>query len=84
MVKYMIAEQLLGKEVMTTDGFYLGKFIDAEINEITGKLVSLIIEPNVDSSLVSRLETRDGKLRVEYNAVTAVNDFIVIDRKSVA
>ena len=29
MVKYMIAEQLVGKEVVTNDGFDLGKFIDA-------------------------------------------------------
>ncbi len=34
MVKYMIAEQLVGKEVVTNDGFDLGKFIDAEVSEI--------------------------------------------------
>jgi sporulation protein YlmC with PRC-barrel domain len=83
MVKYIVAEQLLGKEVVTTDGFDLGKFVDAEVNEITGKLTSLIVEPNIDSPFVSKLDIKDGKLKLEYAAVLSVNDFIMIDRKSV-
>jgi sporulation protein YlmC with PRC-barrel domain len=83
MVKYMIAEQLVGKEVVTTDGFDLGKFVDAEINESTGKLSALVIEPNVDSEFVNKLNVKNGKLSVSYNSVMAVNDFIVVDRKGI-
>ncbi len=83
MVKYVVAEQLVGKEVVTNDGFDLGKFVDAEINEVTGKITSLIVEPNVDSSFVNKLDMKDGKLKLTYTAVTAVNDYIVIDRKSI-
>ena len=82
MVKYMIAEQLVGKEVVTNDGFDLGKFIDAEVNEVNGKLNSLIVEPNVDSELVSKLTLKGGKLAVQYANVLAVNDFIVVDKKA--
>ncbi|MEM0200974.1 MAG: PRC-barrel domain-containing protein [Candidatus Micrarchaeaceae archaeon] len=81
MVKYMIAEQLVGKEVVTSDGFDLGKFVDAEINEGSGKLNLLIIEPNVDSELVSKMSIKSGKLSVPYSSVLAVNDFIVVERK---
>ncbi len=81
MVKYVIAEQLVGKEVMTADGFDLGKFVDAEINEVNGKLSSLIVEPNVDSEYVNRLSIKDGKLKVPYSSVMAVNDYIIVEKK---
>ncbi|MGB9732923.1 MAG: PRC-barrel domain-containing protein [Candidatus Micrarchaeia archaeon] len=82
MVKYIAAEELVGKEVITNDGFDLGKFLDAEINEVTGKLTAMIIDPNVDSEFVNKLNVKDGKLKINYNSVMAVNDFIIVDRKS--
>ncbi|MDE1824006.1 MAG: PRC-barrel domain-containing protein [Candidatus Micrarchaeota archaeon] len=81
MVKYVIAEQLVGKEVMTSDGFDIGKFVDAEVNETNGKLAALVIEPNVDSEFVNKLNVKAGKLSVPYSSVMAVNDFIVVDKK---
>ena len=81
MVKYVIAEQLVGKEVVTNDGFDLGKFVDAEVLESTGKLNVLIIEPNVDSEFVNKLGIKGGKLQVPYTSVMSVNDFIVVDKK---
>ncbi len=84
MVKYVIAEQLIGKEVVTNDGVDLGRFLDAELNEVTGKLMSLIVEPNSDNDLVKRLDVKEGKLKLPYDSVVAVNDFIVVDRKGVS
>lgn len=81
MVKYVIAEQLVGKEVVTSDGFDLGKFVDAEVNESNGKLAALVVEPNVDSEYVNKLNVKGGKLNVPYTNVMAVNDFIVVDKK---
>ena len=82
MVKYVIAEQLVGKEVVTSDGFDLGKFVDAEVQEATGKLNALVVEPNVDSEYVNRLDIKGGKLQIPYSRVLAINDFIVVDKKS--
>ncbi len=81
MVKYIAAEQLVGKEVVTNDGFDIGKFEDADINEVTGKLTNILVDPNPDSQFVNKLDIKDGKLRLSYNAVIAVNDFIMVDRK---
>jgi sporulation protein YlmC with PRC-barrel domain len=81
MVKYIAAEEMVGKEVITNDGFDLGKFLDAEINEVTGKLTAVIIDPNADSEFVNKLDIKDGKLKINYNSVLAVNDFIIVDRK---
>ncbi len=84
MVKYVIAEQLIGKEVITSDGIDLGRFLDAELNEVTGKLTSLLVEPNADNEFVKKLDSKDGRLKVAYDSVMAVNDYIVVDRKSVS
>ncbi|MCL5412643.1 MAG: PRC-barrel domain-containing protein [Candidatus Marsarchaeota archaeon] len=85
MVKYIIAKQLVGKLVVSVDGFRLGRFVDADINEITGKINGIIIEPDPDSDVASKLGKNDnGQLSIPYNAVSAVNDYIMIDRKGVA
>ncbi|MEM0074325.1 MAG: PRC-barrel domain-containing protein [Candidatus Micrarchaeaceae archaeon] len=84
MVKYVIAEQLIGKEVVTSDGMDIGKFLDAELNEVTGKLTTLVVEPNPDSDFVKKLEIKDGKLHVSYDSVIAVNDYIMVDRKNLS
>jgi sporulation protein YlmC with PRC-barrel domain len=83
MVKYIIAKQLVGKKVVTNDGFDVGRLVDAEISEVTGKINTLLIEPNLDSEFASKLKSEGGQVRVAYNSVTAVNDYVVIDRKSV-
>lgn len=82
MVKFIIAKQLVGKKVITNDGFDLGRFVDAEISKVTGKLNNLLIEPDPDSSLAGKLKSEDEQIKVNYNAVMAVNDYIVVDRKN--
>jgi sporulation protein YlmC with PRC-barrel domain len=83
MVKFVIAKQLVGRKVVTSDGFDVGRFVDAEVSEVTGKLNTLIIEPNLDSSLANKIKSDDGNIRVKYDAVMAVNDYIVLDRKQI-
>ena len=81
MVKFVIAKQLVGKKVVTNDGFDVGRFVDAEVSEVTGKMNTLIIEPNLDSTLANKIKSDDGNVRIKYDAVMAVNDYIVLDRK---
>ena len=83
MVKFIIAKQLVGKKVITSDGFDLGRFIDAEVSEVTGKLSQIVVEPNLDSTLAAKVKSDDGQIKVPYNSVLAVNDYIVVDRKSI-
>ena len=81
MVKYIIAKQMVGKRVVTSDGFDLGRFVDAEISEVTGKINAILVEPSVDGGLASKVKVDGGSVRVPYASVRAVNDFIVVDRK---
>ncbi|MGD0729209.1 MAG: PRC-barrel domain-containing protein [Candidatus Micrarchaeaceae archaeon] len=82
MVKFIIAKQLVGKKVITNDGFDLGRFVDAEISKVTGKINNLLIEPDQDSALAMKIKSEDDQIKVPYNSVMAVNDYIVVDRKN--
>ncbi len=81
MVKFIIGRQLVGKKVITSDGFDVGRFVDAEVSPVTGKINSFLIEPNYDSSFANKLKVDSGQLKVPYAAIQAVNDYIVVDRK---
>jgi len=83
MVKYIIAKQLVGKKVISTSGYDIGKFLDADINEITGKIKYMVVEPSPDSALAATLASDGSELKIPYNAVTAVADYIMVDTKNI-
>jgi sporulation protein YlmC with PRC-barrel domain len=82
MVKFIIAKQLIGKKVITSDGFDVGRLFDVEISEVTGKIVNLVVEPNLDSDIVGKMKVDGGQLKIPYNSVLAVNDYAIVDRKN--
>jgi sporulation protein YlmC with PRC-barrel domain len=81
MGKFVIAKQLAGKKLITNDGEEIGKFVDAYVSEVTGKIESLIVEPNVDNPTVRKMKREEGMLLVPYSAVLAVSDHIILDKK---
>lgn len=82
MVKYAIVKQLAGKRVITTDGEELGRIIDLELNELTGKLETVLLEPNPESSLASRARAQGGVASIPYSSVLDIKDVMVVDRRS--
>ena len=84
MVKFAIAKQLAGKRIITTDGEELGRVIDLYMNEITGKIESVVIEPNPESSLAGRAKKEgSGLVTLPYSSVLDVKDVMVMDRRGV-
>ncbi|MEM3422160.1 MAG: PRC-barrel domain-containing protein [Candidatus Bilamarchaeaceae archaeon] len=83
MVKYLIARQLSGRKIITNEGEDFGRLIDLNINEVTGKIESLVSEPNPECELAVKLKKEDGLVYVPYEAVTAVGDYIIIDRRNI-
>lgn len=81
MVKLAIAKQMAGKRLISNDGEELGKLVDIVVNEITGKLESLIVEPNSDSITAKRLKREDGLIFIPFQAVLAVSDHVIVDKK---
>lgn len=82
MVKYVIARQLSGKKVITNDGEDFGRMVDLNINEVTGKVETLIIEPNPDSQFAERMKKDDGMILVPYESVLAVGDFVIVEKRN--
>jgi sporulation protein YlmC with PRC-barrel domain len=83
MVKVVIAKQLAGKKIITNDGEELGRLIDLEISETTGKIENILLEPNLDNPTARRLNKEDGLIVLPYSAVLAASDHIIVDKKSI-
>ena len=83
MVKVVIAKQLAGKKIITNDGEELGRLIDLEVSESTGKIENLLLEPNLDNPTARRLNKEDGLLVVPYSSVLAASDHIIVDKKTI-
>ncbi len=82
MVKYAIAKQLAGKKIITTDGEEIGRVIDLYFNGSTGKLESVLLEPNPESSIANRSSAETGgNVKIPYSAVLDVKDVMVVDRR---
>ena len=81
MSKYLIARQLSSKKVVTNEGDEFGKLVDINISETTGKLENLVIEPNPDNSMADKMRKDDGMVLVPYEAVLAVSDYVLIEKK---
>ncbi len=82
MVKFIIARELMGKKVVSTSGYDIGRLVNVEISQVTGKINSVIIEPSSDSTLAKKLSGDGGELKVPFSAVTAVADYIMVDTKN--
>jgi sporulation protein YlmC with PRC-barrel domain len=82
MGKYTLARQLSGKKVITNDGEEFGRLVDVNINELTGKIEELIVEPNPDNKAAEDMRQEDGLLSCPYDCVLAVGDFVIIEKRS--
>lgn len=82
MTKYLIARQLSQKKVITNDGEEFGRLVDLNINEVTGKIENLVVEPNPDNGLASKMRKDDGMIHVPYESVLAVGDYIIVEKRN--
>jgi len=83
MAKLLLARQLAGKKIIMNDGEELGRLIDIEANEKTGRLETLIVEPNPDSLAARRMKKEEGYIYIPYSAVLAASDYVIVDRKTI-
>ncbi len=81
--KFVIARQLAGKLMVLNDGEGLARLVDVVANEATGKITTLLAEPNPDSATARRMKKEDGLLSIPYSAVLAVSDYIILDKKAI-
>jgi sporulation protein YlmC with PRC-barrel domain len=84
MSKYLIARQLSGKKLVTNEGEDFGRLVDIAVNEVSGRLENLVVEPNPDSDLASKLRKDDGMVHIAYESVLAVGDFIIVEKRNMS
>ncbi len=84
MVKYLIARQLSGRKIITNEGEDFGRLIDMNINEMTGKIESVVVEPNPDNESAAKLKREDGLVYIPYDSVLAVGDYVIVDKRNIS
>ncbi len=84
MAKYLIARQLSGKKLVTNEGDDFGRLVDIEVNEVSGKIESMIVEPNPDSGVAAKMKKEDGMVHIPYESVLAVGDFIIVEKRNMS
>ena len=74
----VIEKELRGKKVMSNEGLYLGIIRNITVDERTGKLVDLVVEPSdkIDPRLYHQNE--EGYLLFPFDSVKSVKDVVVI------
>jgi len=77
----ILAENLSGKAVMSSDGTELGILYNITMNLTTGELIDLIVRPKEQTAFDADFEVdEDGNYRLPARDVRAVKDYIVVDR----
>ena len=84
MPKYLIARQLSGKKLVTNEGEEFGRLVDVFVNEVSGKIEYLVVEPNPESALAGNLRKDDGMCHVPYESVLAVGDYVIVEKRNMA
>ncbi|KAA0004301.1 MAG: PRC-barrel domain protein [Thermoplasmata archaeon] len=74
----VMENDLRGKRVMSDEGMYLGTLRNITVNEKTGKLENLLVEPSdkIDPRLYQQDE--EGYLLFPFDSVKSVRDVIVV------
>lgn len=70
--------------ILTDRGLRVGTIFDLEVEEETGDVETLIVEPE-SKEIAQNLSTDDdGHALVPFSAVVAIRDYIVIAEKNLA
>ena len=84
MAKYSLARQLTGKKVVTNEGEEFGKLVDVNVNEVTGKIEELVVDPNPDKANLESMKDEEGYILCPYDSVLAVGDFIIVEKRTLS
>ena len=74
-----IAEnELRGKSVMSEEGLYLGILRNSTVDEKTGELVSILVEPSEDVDPRLYHLDNQGSLMFPFESIKSVKDVVII------
>jgi sporulation protein YlmC with PRC-barrel domain len=70
--------ELRGKTVMSEEGLYLGILRNSTVDEKTGELINLLIEPSDDVDPRLYHLDKQGHLIFPFSSIKSVKDVIII------
>ena len=71
-------DELRGKTVMSEEGLYLGILRNSTVDEKTGELINLLIEPSDDVDHRLYHLDKQGHLIFPFSSIKSVKDVIII------
>ncbi len=83
MARYSVS-RLAGKPIITDKGLMLGEVTDLVVDEITGKMISLVIRSSrgaADALLQKLRRDRKGNILIPYSTVKYIREMIVVDER---
>jgi sporulation protein YlmC with PRC-barrel domain len=84
MARFVVARQLGGKRSITTTGKEIGRLDDIIVDEATGEMESMVIEPDAETAEDIRFQKdAQGDFVVPFKAVRAISDVIVVEEAAV-
>ncbi len=73
--------ELRGKTVMSEEGLYLGILTNSTVEERTGQLMNILIEPSDDVDPRLYHLDNQGHLVFPFNSIKSVKDVVIIGGK---
>lgn len=80
----ILASSLRDMRVLTDKGLRVGNIYDLEVDKDTGKIDTLVVEPESEEIAESMSMDEEGYALVPFSSVVAIRDYIVISEKSLA
>ncbi len=80
----IIAEELMNKTVVSQTGKTFGTTDDLIFETKSGEIIYLVLKnPTTYAQTFDLEKTKGGQLKIPYNAVIAVGDFVVIAEEDI-
>ena len=70
--------ELRGKTVMSEEGLYLGILRNSTVDDKTGELINILVEPSEDVDPRLYHLDEQGHLMFPFNTIKSVKDVIII------
>jgi sporulation protein YlmC with PRC-barrel domain len=74
----MTENELRGKTVMSEEGLYLGILRNSTVDESTGQLLHLVVEPSEDVDPRLYHLDKNGNLLFPFDSIKSVKDVVII------
>jgi sporulation protein YlmC with PRC-barrel domain len=80
MARFVVARQLGGKRSITTTGKEIGRLDDIIVDEATGEMESVVVEPDAETADDIRFpKDSQGDFIIPFKTVRAISDVIVVE-----